>query len=162
STIGEILTRHGLIRPRHARLRVPPSAHPLAHASQPNDVWSADVEGHFELGDRTRCHPLTITDAATRYLVRCEGLVRPTHALVKEQFERAFRELGLPRAIRADNGPPFASNALGGLSQLSAWWIQLGIVPERIEHGQPQQNDPHERFRRTLKEQTANPPHANL
>lgn len=162
STIGDILGRHGLVRPRRARLRVPPSTNPLEHATLPNDVWCTDFKGHFPLGDGTRCHPLTITDAATRYLVKCEGLVQPRHVPVREQFELAFREFGLPRAIRSDNGPPFASKAVGGLSELAVWWIQLGIVPERIEPGQPQQNGRHERFHRTLKEQTASPPLATL
>jgi transposase InsO family protein len=161
STIGDILNRHGLVRPRRARLRVPQSTQPLAHAAAPNDVWCTDFKGHFALGDATRCHPLTITDAATRYLVKCEALVQPSHAPVREQFELAFHEFGVPRAIRSDNGPPFASKALGGLSELSVWWIQLGILPERIEPGQPQQNGRHERFHRTLKEQTASPPMAD-
>jgi transposase InsO family protein len=162
STIGDILSRHGLLRPRRARLRVPPSTNPLEHASQPNDVWCTDFKGHFALGDGMRCHPLTITDAATRYLVKCEGLMKPRFVEVKEQFELAFREFGVPYGIRSDNGPPFASKAIGGLSELSVWWIQLGIVPERIEPGQPQQNGRHERFHRTLKEQTANPPLAAM
>jgi transposase InsO family protein len=162
STIGDILHRHGLVRPRRLRLRVPPSTQPLGHAVQPNDVWCTDFKGHFALGDGSRCYPLTITDAATRYLVKCEGLVQPRHAPVREQFELAFREFGLPRAIRSDNGPPFASKALGGLSELSVWWIQLGILPERIEPGQPQQNGRHERFHRTLQEQTADPPQGTM
>lgn len=162
STIGDILGRHGLVRPRRARLRVPPSTEPLGHAVEPNDVWCTDFKGHFPLGDGTRCHPLTITDAVTRYLVKCEGLLQPRHLPVREQFELAFREFGLPRAMRSDNGPPFASKAIGGLSELSVWWIQLGILPERIEPGQPQQNGRHERFHRTLKEQTASPPMATL
>ncbi len=162
STIGDILARHGLVRPRRARLRVPPSTEPLGHAVQPNDVWCTDFKGHFPVGDGVRCYPLTITDAVTRYLVKCEALVQPQHAPVREHFERAFREFGLPRAIRSDNGPPFASTAIGGLSHLSVWWIQLGILPERIEPGQPQQNGRHERFHRTLKEQTASPPLATM
>src|SRR5207248_7495610 len=116
---------------------VPPSTNPLEHAALPNDLWCTDFKGHFALGDGTRCHPLTITDAATRYLVKCEGLVQPRHVPVREQFELAFREFGLPRGIRSDNGPPFASKAIGGLSELSVWWIQLGIIPERIELGKP-------------------------
>lgn len=158
STIGEILGRHGLLRPRRARLRVPPTTHPLEHAVD----WCTDFKGHFGLGDRTRCHPLTITDASTRYLIKCEALLQPRCAPVRAQFELAFREFGIPRAIRSDNGAPFATAALGGLSELSAWWVQLGIVPERIEPGQPQQNGRHERFHRTLKEQTATPPKSSM
>jgi putative transposase len=157
STIGEILDRYGLIRPRRARIRVPPSTEPLAHARAANDVWCTDFKGHFACEGK-RCHPLTITDAATRYLIKCEGLVGEKDGPVREHFELAFREFGVPARIRSDNGGPFATTALGGLSRLSVWWIQLGIVPERIEPGEPQQNGRHERFHRTLKEQTANPP----
>jgi putative transposase len=162
STIGEILDRYGLIRPRRARLRVPPSTSPLAHAEQPNDVWCTDFKGDFALGQGGRCYPLTLTDAASRYLLKCEGLRRPTEELARPHFERAFREFGLPARIRSDNGAPFASKAVGGLSRLSVWWIQLGITPERIEPGQPQQNGRHERMHQTLKQQTASPPQATM
>jgi putative transposase len=158
STIGEILDRYGLIRPRRARLRVPPHPSPLEPCSEPNELWCVDFKGHFACGDGQRCHPLTITDAASRFLIKCEGLTQPKHEPTQRQFELAFREFGLPTRIRSDNGAPFATNTLGGLSRLSVWWIQLGIVPERIEPGQPQQNGRHERFHRTLKEQTAQPP----
>jgi putative transposase len=162
STIGEILDRHGLIRPRRARLRTPPHPSPLEPCSEPNELWCVDFKGHFACGDGTRCHPLTVTDGASRYLIKCEALTEPKEAPVRRQFELAFREFGLPSRIRSDNGAPFATKALGGLSQLSVWWIQLGIVPERIEPGQPQQNGRHERMHRTLKEQTASPPRASL
>lgn len=158
STIGEILDRYGLIRPRKFRLRTPPSSEPLSHAIEPNDVWCTDFKGHFACGDRVRCHPLTISDASSRYLLKCEVLAAPRGAPVIEQFDRVFREFGLPLRIRSDNGPPFASVAVGGLSRLSVWWIQLGIIPERIEPGHPEQNGRHERMHRTLKEQTATPP----
>lgn len=158
STIGDILDRHGLIRPRRLRLRVPRTTFDLEPALEPNGLWATDFKGHFACGDGTRCHPLTMSDDASRYLIRCEGLTQPREGPVREEFERAFREFGLPDRIRSDNGPPFATNAIAGLSRLSVWWIQLGIVPERIEPGQPQQNGRHERMHRTLKEQTATPP----
>jgi putative transposase len=161
STIGDILDRYGLIRPRRFRLRVPPSSSPLAHAQEPNDVWCVDFKGHFPLGDGTRCHPLTITDAASRYLIKCESVGKPDEAHCRPHFERAFREFGLPRRIRSDNGAPFASKALGGLSRLSVWWVQFGIEPERIEPGKPEQNGRHERFHLTLKKHTASPPKGN-
>jgi putative transposase len=162
STIGEILDRYGLIRPRRARLRVPPSTTPLAHAHEPNDVWSTDFKGHFATGDGERCYPLTISDNASRFLIKCEGLREPKEAPVREQFELAFREFGVPFRMRSDNGPPFASKAIGGLSRLSIWWIQLGIVPERIEPGHPEQNGRHERMHKTLGEQTASPPQPTM
>jgi len=162
STVGEILKRRGLIRPRRRRIRMPVYPNPLEPCVEPNDVWCTDFKGHFVLGDRSRCHPLTITDGASRYLIRCEGLTRETTAFARPHFERAFAEFGVPARIRSDNGAPFASKTLGGLSTLSVWWIQLGIVPERIEPGQPQQNGRHERFHRTLKECTTKPPAETL
>ena len=162
STIGDILNRYGLILPRRRRLRVPSHASPLEPCSEPNELWCVDFKGHFACGDGRRCYPLTITDAASRYLIKCEGLDEPKHAPTQRHFELAFREFGLPDRIRSDNGAPFATNTFGGLSRLSVWWIQLGITPERIEPGKPQQNGRHERFHRTLKEHVAQPPAASL
>ncbi len=162
STIGELIDRHGLIRPRRARIRVPPHPSPLEPCAHPNELWCVDFKGHFACADRVRCYPLTISDAASRYLIKCEALTEPKDEPVRVHFERAFREFGLPDRIRSDNGPPFATKALGGLSRLSVWWIQLGIMPERIEPGHPEQNGRHERMHRTLKEQTATPPQLTL
>ena len=162
STIGDKLQEHGLVRPRRRRIRVPMSLDPLAPVGAPNETWCVDFKGHFELGDKTRCYPLTVTDQYSRYLLKCEGLVEPKFEPVKVQFERVFREFGVPQRIRSDNGPPFASVAVGGLSKLSVWWIQLGILPERIEPGQPQQNGRHERMHKTLKQETANPPSRSM
>lgn len=162
STAGEILKRAGLVGARRRRRRVPPHGAPLAHCEGANAVWSADFKGDFALGDGRRCYPLTMTDNFSRYLLQCQALARPTWAEVQPWFEWVFREYGLPQAIRTDNGTPFASLAVGGLSRLSAWWIRLGIRPERIEPGRPDQNGRHERMHRTLKEATATPPAATL
>ena len=162
STIGDILDRFGLIRPRRVRLRVARTTFLLEPALEPNELWATDFKGHFACGDQRRCHPLTVSDDATRFLIKCEGLTHPRENFVREQFDRAFREFGLPERIRSDNGTPFATGSLAGLSRLSIWWIQLGIVPERIEPGQPQQNGRHERMHRTLKQHTATPPAATL
>jgi putative transposase len=162
STIGDILKRHGLTAPRKRKRCATPSPGPLSHAEQPNAVWSADFKGWFRVGDGSRCDPLTISDGFSRYLLRCQGLPQPTDALVRPVCEATFREYGLPDAIRIDNGPPFASTALGGLSSLSVWWIKLGIRVERIPPGQPQQNGRHERMHRTLKQETTQPPAQNL
>ena len=161
STAGAILKRHGLAVPRRRRARTPASPGPRMTAKRPNDVWAADFKGWFRTQDGTRMDPLTISDAASRYLIRCRGLVRPNGNTVRAQFELAFREFGLPWTIRTDNGSPFASVALGGLSQLSVWWIRLGIIPERIQPGHPEQNGRHERLHRSLKQATAKPPQAH-
>ena len=124
---------------------------PLAHANGSNRVWCADFKGWFRASDRTRIDPLTITDAWSRYLLRCQGVERTDTERVRAIFEAAFREHGLPEAIRTDNGAPFASSAVSGLSRLAVWWIKLGIVPERIQAGHPEQNGRHERMHRSLK-----------
>jgi putative transposase len=157
STIAGVLSRLGLIRPRRRRPRTPRYAGPLDPCVAPNDVWCADFKGHFALGDGSRCYPLTITDAASRYLLKCEALHETGEIRVRKHFERAFVEFGLPTKLRTDNGPPFASKSLGGLSRLAIWWIKLGILPERIEPGHPEQNGRHERMHRTLKQEATVP-----
>jgi len=162
STIGAMLANRGLVAPRRRRLRTPPYGQPFAAVKAANDVWSIDFKGNFVLGDTKVCYPLTISDNYSRYLLCCQGMLEPRHSPVKARLERAFREHGLPRALRSDNGPPFASVALGGLSALSIWCIKLGVLPERIAPGKPQQNGRHERMHRTLKAHVATPPRANL
>lgn len=162
STVGEILKREGLVKSRRKKHRTPPYAEPFNKCSEPNEVWSADFKGQFRTADGKLCYPLTITDNNSRYLLLCRGLSHPTFEEVQPWFEWAFREYGLPKAIRTDNGAPFASVGLGGLSRLSIWFIKLGIRPERIEPGHPEQNGRHERMHRSLKEATAKPPKGNL
>jgi transposase InsO family protein len=163
STISEILRRHGLSRIAKRRRRAVPSETPFGHCLEANRVWCADFKGWFLTQDGNRCTPLTITDGHSRYLLRCQGMDGSTGWLtVKPLFIETFREYGMPVAIRTDNGPPFATTTLGGLSTLSVWWLRLGIGLERIEPGKPQQNGRHERMHRTLKEATAKPPRSNL
>lgn len=157
STIGAILKRNGLTVNRKRRRSGRRAGEPLAHAGAPNAVWCADYKGWFRTGDGTRLEPLTITDAYSRYLLRCQALLKVGYAPSKPVFEAAFREYGLPMRIRTDNGAPFGSNGESGLTGLSVWWIKLGITPERIEPGKPQQNGRHERMHRTLKQETASP-----
>jgi transposase InsO family protein len=161
STIGEMVAREGLVVPRKKRRRAPPYTQPFASADEPNRVWCADFKGWFRTGDGERIDPLTITDACSRYLLRCQQVEKADTERVRAIFESAFRECGLPRAIRTDNGAPFASRAVAGLSRLAVWWMKLGIVPERIAAGHPEQNGRHERMHRTLKQETASPPAAN-
>lgn len=163
STISNVLRRHGLTRKVRRRRQATPSEQPFDHCQEANQVWCADFKGWFSTGDGKRCDPLTIRDAHTRYLLRCQVMVEGTGASrVKPLFMATFREYGMPLAIRTDNGTPFASTGLGGLTSLSVWWIRLGIRLERITPGQPQQNGRHERMHRTLKEATASPPKGNL
>ncbi|MDA1348753.1 MAG: IS481 family transposase [Chloroflexi bacterium] len=158
STAGDILDRAGLVRRRKRRRHAAPWDEPFAAADHPNDVWSIDFKGWFRTQDGVRVDPLTVQDAASRYLLVCNGLEKPNGPQARRVLERAFREYGLPWAIRSDNGPPFASVGLGSLSPLAVWWVKLGIVPERIEPGHPEQNGRLERLHRTLKAETATPP----
>ena len=162
STIGRILARHGATLPRRRTRRCPPYASPFTLATRPNSLWCADFKGWFRTGDGKRCEPLTITDSYSRSLLVCRALPNTTFGLVRPVFEATFRRYGLPGAIRTDNGGPFASVALGGLSRLAVWWIKLGVIPERIDPGCPQQNGRHERMHRTLKEEAATPPKGSL
>lgn len=163
STIGEALRRAGLVPSRKRRTR---PAHPGASALsnvaiEPNDVWSTDFKGEFRTQDGKWCYPLTVSDAASRYLLECASLPSTEHAGAQPVFERLFRQNGLPIAIRSDNGCPFCSVALCGLSRLSVWWMKLGIIHQRIAPGKPQQNGRHERMHRTLKAETTRPPAQN-
>jgi transposase InsO family protein len=165
STIGDILKRHDLVRPRKRVRRSSPYGERLGEYNAPNAVWCADFKGCFPLGGQRggeRCHPLTISDGYSRFLLRCRGLRRPLSQYARRVFESAFCEYGLPRAIRTDNGPPFSTLAPGGLSRLAVWWIRLGIRPERIMPGRPEQNGRHERMHRTLKAETAQPPRSSF
>jgi transposase InsO family protein len=157
STVGAILERNGLTENREPSRRSPPRSDPLEEADGPNEIWSADFKGQFELGDGTTCYPLTVTDNSSRMVLGCRALGSTKGAPVQQYFERVFERWGLPRAIRTDNGAPFASTAPRGLSKLSAWWRALGIDHERTDPGEPQQNGRHERMHLTLKRHTARP-----
>lgn len=162
STFGEVLKRHGLTVAPKKRRRVPPYQQPFIGIGEPNAVWTVDFKGDFLTGDRTRCHPLTMADCRSRFLLRCQALTAQSIEQTQPVFEAAFKEYGLPLAIRSDNGSPFAAPGITGLTRLSVWLIKLGIVPERIEPGHPEQNGRHERMHRTLKEETAAPPKSTL
>ncbi len=162
STIHAILDRHGLVS-RRRRRRYRAEGTPLSDAKAPNALWCADFKGQFRLGNRQYCYPLTITDYRSRYLLACEGLESTKEKGAFPVFERAFKDFGLPAAIRTDNGVPFASaHALFGLSTLAVWWLRLGIRIERIKPGNPQQNGRHERMHLTLKKEATKPPSYNF
>lgn len=161
STAGALFTRHGLTETRPRRRR---HEHPGAStlvAESPNALWSADFKGQFPTRDGMYCYPLTVTDNFSRYLLGCRALPSVRQEGVFPVFTRLFQEYGLPHAIRTDNGNPFASSALCGLSRLNVWWLKLGIGHQRIAPGQPQQNGRHERMHRALKKETARPPEAD-
>ncbi len=158
TTIYNILVEEGLIRPQRRRNRVPAGQQPFAPVHEPNDVWSADFKGQFKTKDGVWCYPLTVMDHQSRYLLACRNFDGTKHEPTRKAFELLFREYGMPWRIRTDNGVPFASRSAGGLSELSKWWVRLGIMPERIEPGKPQQNGRHERMHKTLKAATAIPP----
>jgi putative transposase len=162
STVHAVLDRHGLVnRPRRRRYKAEGTA--LSRPLRPNELWCADYKGEFRLADRRYCYPLTITDAASRYLLSCEALSSTKSKYAFPVFERVFKDFGLPKAIRTDNGVPFASpNSLFGLSKLSVWWLRLGISIERIKPAHPEQNGRHERMHLTLKKEATKPAAKNL
>lgn len=157
STVGAIFKKLGMIGPRKRVRRSDPYKERLGPYDGPNRIWCADFKGHFWV-DEERCSPLTVSDGFSRYLLTCKALRSTICAPVMRSFEATFREFGVPDAIRTDNGPPFSTLAPGGLSRLAIWWIRLGIRPERIMPGRPDQNGRHERMHRTLKAETAKPP----
>jgi transposase InsO family protein len=157
STIAELLRSRGLSHPRRKRQHTPLYPGALAEVQQANQTWCADFKGWFRTRDGTRCDPLTITDAHTRFLLRCQITPKTDTLHVQAVFDAAFQEYGLPTAIHTDNGAPFASRAPGGLSRLSMRWVKLGITAERSRPAMPQDNGRHERFHLTLKQETLNP-----
>ena len=159
-TVCEILKRNGMVPKKRRRRAIGHPGAPTSRIVAPNDVWCADFKGEFKTGDGLYCYPLTVTDGHSRFLLGCQGPLSTSVADSKPVFTRLFKEYGLPRRIRTDNGVPFATNTLARLSQLSAWWIRLGVVPELIEPGKPQQNGRHERMHRTLKAEATRPPAA--
>jgi transposase InsO family protein len=162
STVHAILDRNGLVKKRGNRTRFRAQGTNLRTTNEPNDLWCTDFKGQFRMLNNQYCYPLTITDHFSRYLLCCEGLSGTKNEESFPVFERVFKEFGLPEAMRSDNGCPFASQALFGLSRLSIWWLRLGIKLERIEPGCPEQNGRHERMHRTLKQEVAGNPGKNL
>lgn len=158
STIHAVLDRNGLVK-RRKRRRYRAKGTVLIDALAPNALWCADYKGQFMLGNKKYCYPLTITDYRSRFLLACEALDSTKEPAAFSVFKRAFKDFGLPAAIRTDNGVPFSNaHTLFGLSKLSVWWLRLGISIERIKPGNPQQNGRHERMHLTLKKETTKPP----
>lgn len=162
STVCDILSRHGMVPKQRNRRKIGHPGKPTSSILAPNDTWCADFKGQFKTHDGIYCYPLTVTDGYSRYLLGCQGLLTTAVSEAKPVFARLFREFGLPTRIRTDNGVPFATNTLARLSRLSAWWVRLGVLPELIEPGKPQQNGRHERMHKTLKAEATKPPAGNL
>jgi putative transposase len=161
STVGDLYSRELLVKPRARRRKWSHPGRASVAVEGANDVWTIDFKGEFRMGDGELCYPLTIADAHTRFLLAVDALTSTAHAGTHEVVERVFREYGLPAVIRSDNGGPFSTKAIGGLSRLSVWWTQLGIKHDRIAPGRPDQNGSHERMHRTLKQNTVWPPSAD-
>lgn len=162
AAIGSVLARNGLVQTRKKRQRHVPAPTKLREAKAPNSVWCIDYKGQFRLGNGTYCYPLTITDQFSRYIVGCEGMNAISDEAARDVCEEVFRTYGLPEVMRSDNGAPFASTGLAGLTKLSVFWLRLGIALERIRPAHPEENGRHERMHRTLKFETARPPRSNL
>jgi transposase InsO family protein len=163
STVADLFSREGLARrPRRRRPRPDHPGAPAIHTEAPNDLWTADFKGEFRTGDGIYCYPLTIADLHARFLLDCHGRYSTKTVTAWPVFETAFREYGLPRAIRTDNGPPFATTSIHGLSKLSVWWMRLGIQHQRITPGTPSENGAHERMHRSLKRRAIRPARATM
>ena len=162
STAGDLLARRGLVTKRRRRRQWQHPGVVPAVTAQPNDLWTADFKGHFRTRDATYCYPLTVADQHSRYLLACHGLLSTKGHGVHPVFDRLFREYGLPRAIRTDNGVPFATTGIHGLSRLNVWWLRLGIQHQRILPAHPEQNGAHERMHKTLKGEACRPPQSCL
>ena len=162
STAQSLLRKEGLVKPRHRRRHTPPFAQAFHECLRPNDSWSMDYKGQFRTSDGKLCYPLTISDNFSRYLLTCRGLFHPDYEHTRLWLERTFREYGLPMSIKSDNGVPFASVGVGGLSRLAVWLIRLRVIPERITPSHPEQNGRHERMHRTLKEGVCKPPRSDM
>lgn len=162
STAHEILKRHGLVKRRRRRPSFIHPGQPFAAPERPNAVWTTDFKGQFKTRDQRYCYPLTVLDLYSRFLLDCHACPSPSFRYARPVFERLFREFGLPDRMRSDNGAPFAAYSRGRLSQLSIWWIRLGILPELIQPASPQQNGAHERMHKTLKQEATHPPEKSL
>lgn len=158
STVGDLLSRHGLIERKRRRTYPGHPGKPTQSMDAPNDIWCIDFKGEFKTGDGQYCYPLTVTDGYSRFILGCQGLRSTAHGGAQPALQRMFQAYGLPTILRSDNGVPFATTAIGRLSRLSIWWIRLGIDPELIEPGHPEQNGRHERMHKTLKQETTRPP----
>jgi putative transposase len=150
STIEEILRREGLVHSRRRRPRYPSPFRQRFDAIAPGQLQTIDFKGEFRLRNGRWCHPLTMTDSFSRYLLACRALPSIRLELVWPVVEQVFRDHGLPDAILSDNGSPFGAHGLGRFSVFGVRLMELGIQPVFIAPGHPEQNGSHERMHRTL------------
>ncbi len=156
-TIHNILKRNGLVCPQKRLRRVKP-VYPIFDPKECNEVWSADYKGKFLMGNKIYCHPLTIADSKSRFLFTAKGHYHETLKLAKAEFTKVFRKFGIPKQLHTDNGSPFGSvRAIQRFTQLSYWFIELGIMPVFSDPAHPEQNGRHERMHRDLKAACAKP-----
>ncbi len=166
-SVERLLERAGMLGVRQVRSKrgpiLPAPAYHLARSV--NEVWTIDFKGWFRVGVGDRCEPLTIRDLYSRMLLCVRAVSEPSERAVRQHMRAVFRFYGLPKVIRVDNGSPFGASCQGsplGLTHLSAWWLQLGIVVEFTRRASPQDNGAHEQMHRVLKAETASPAAATL
>lgn len=156
-TVHKILKQHGFVKPQKRVRRVKP-VFPIFDPQECNEVWSADYKGKFLMGNKIYCHPLTIADSKSRFLFTAKGHYKENLKAVKTEFTKVFRQYGIPKQIHTDNGSPFGSVAsIQRFTQLSYWFIDLGITPVFSDPAHPEQNGRHERMHRDLKASCAKP-----
>ncbi len=156
-TIHNILKKNGLVCPQKRLRRVKP-VYPIFDPKECNEVWSADYKGKFLMGNKIYCHPLTVADSKSRFLFTAKGQYKETLKSAKAEFTKVFRKYGIPKQMHTDNGSPFGSvRAIQRFTQLSYWFIELGIIPVYSDPAHPEQNGRHERMHRDLKAACAKP-----
>jgi putative transposase len=161
TTVWKILNRNGYTNKRRKRSRLAQTS-PIEDCNFPNDVWSSDFKGWWLTKDGKTCEPLTIFDGYSRFLFCCKHVRRKNYDYVWNLLQEVFQEYGMPKRFRTDNGSPFATTSLGRLSRLAVKLIRLGVVPEWIAPGKPQENGRHERMHRSLKLEAGTPPKETL
>lgn len=162
-SINRILERSGLVEKRRRRGGRKYYPEKVIRPSAINDVWTIDVKGWWRTKDGKKCYPLTVRDECSRFILDIAALSKVTTEAVKKRLLKCFKQYGLPLYIRSDNGAPFcACNAVQGLSTLSTWWIELGVLPNRIPPASPQHNGGHERMHKDLKHEVQRTPARNL
>jgi transposase InsO family protein len=163
STVGALLATAALTAPSGKRRSPPLKRDAMWNTPrEPNDLLTVDFKGQFKLLTGQECYPLTVCDAASRYIMAIVARASTELAGVMPTMELLFREHGLPLCIRSDNGSPFAGNGLGRLGQFNVWLLRLGIAIDLITPGRPGENGSHEQMHRVMKAEATRPPRASM